>query len=257
AQNLSDKDKADGTEHVDKRVKESPRPYMTRKILYNQRLWIEWALQPFDLPDLIARRNKTGKRTFIHVASIYEKNGVSGFGYIIRDCHGTPLVAYSEYFDTKDIEPVSEFYLEMMAVDKSLEHAEELGIKIVSMVSTSREVAIAVHDCYMGELCGMRINDKEEAKVTNLSGDIIDKLERRRDHDTNVFYFRIHQQTRERSLNSAVCLVEVGLEASGTVSKFELSFDKVQQMMPLAKDKLVKLLKLLHKEASSRSLFHP
>lgn len=122
AQNLANKDKADCTDHIDKCAKETPRPYLTRKILYTEDLWTEWALQPFDLSVLIARRNKDGDMFFIHVASIYEADGVSGFGYIIRDCHGTPIVEYSQYFVTKeitkDVGPVSESYLELKAVDK-------------------------------------------------------------------------------------------------------------------------------------------
>ncbi|KAI3853461.1 hypothetical protein MKX03_003252 [Papaver bracteatum] len=66
AQNLASKDKADCTNHIEKCVKEIPRPYLTREILYNEDLWTEWALQPFDISVLMARRNNDGDMFFIH-----------------------------------------------------------------------------------------------------------------------------------------------------------------------------------------------
>lgn len=64
-------------------------------------------------------------------------------------------------------------------MDKSLEHAEKLALKYVSMVSTSCEVSYAVDDCYREEISGMRIDDKQDDKVTDVCVDIIEKLKRR------------------------------------------------------------------------------
>ncbi|KAI3850054.1 hypothetical protein MKW92_032275 [Papaver armeniacum] len=253
-QNLANEDSPDGAGHRDKRVKEEgPRPYLTPEVLYDEASWKRWALTPFDLTELIEMRNKGGNLTFIHVASIYEENGVSGFGYIIRDCHGTPIVAYSEYV-TNEIGPVSEFYLQMMAVDKSLEHAEKLGIKYVSMITTSCEVAFAVRDCYLGEIC---VNGKKDDKVTAVSDGIIEKLSRRRHSypNENHIYFHIHPDPDGISFNSAVCLV--GLEASGRASKLEFLFHEVREKMPVGEDKLDKLMKHLYEDASYESVFHP
>lgn len=102
----------------------------------------------------------------------------------------------------------------------------------------------------------MRIDDKQDDKVTDVCVDIIKKLKRRHpNEEENHFYFHIHPEPYERLLNAAVCLV--GLEASGRVSELLFEFNKGQQKMPLAMDKLSELLKLLHTDASTPSLFHP
>ncbi|KAI3915408.1 hypothetical protein MKW98_022366 [Papaver atlanticum] len=194
--------------------------------------------------------------TYIRVASIYEENGVSGFRYIIRDCHGTPMVSYFEYVDTNEIGPVSEFYPRDEGCGQKFRTCRKTYIKYVTMVSTSCEVAFAVHDCYVGEICRERINGKPDDKVIDVSVRIIEKLSRRRHRDPqeNHIYFHIFPNEDERSLNSAACLV--GLEASGRESKLEFLFYEGLQKMPLGSG-FVELMKHLHEDVSYESVFHP
>ncbi|RZC72289.1 hypothetical protein C5167_035626 [Papaver somniferum] len=240
---MANEDKADGNRA--KRAKQF-RPPLSREILYGEDNWISWVQQPFNLAALIERRNKARHMNWIHVASICNENGVSGFGCIIRDCHGIPIYAYSECV-TDETEPVSEFYLEMKAVDKSLEKAEKLKFKNIAVI-TSENTSYELNDCSVGQ----DINGRWCERVFGVSSRIKETLTRIQCDPEDQRYVHFLPSVGGE-LSSALCLA--GLAASEGKATLEFSFEK--GLLPLGEDKLADLMKLLHTEATSTLPFHP
>ncbi|KAI3919502.1 hypothetical protein MKW92_033014 [Papaver armeniacum] len=232
---MANEDKADGN------LAKQLRPPLSFEILYGEDNWIRWVQQPFNLPALIERRNKAEHMNWIHIASICNENGVSGFGFIIRDCHGIPIFAYSECV-TDETEPVSEFYLEMKAVDKSLEKAEKLKLKNVAII-TSEDTCEELNDFAIGEVieCAIDVSSRIKKTLTRMQCD---------PEDQRYVYFL---PSRGGELSSALCLA--GLAAREGKATLEFSFEK--GLLPLGEDKLADLLRFLYAEATNTGPFHP
>ncbi|KAI3853641.1 hypothetical protein MKW98_025158 [Papaver atlanticum] len=126
-------------------------------------IWKKWAL------DLIMDHF-----FLINVAGYYGNAKDSGIGVLIHR-QGIPIAACS-YYEANNEERVSPFFQELRAVNKNLDMADKLDLKYIHIICTSTDVSYAITSCDRGA----PLEDGNH-RVHDLSLEIIDKLQKRRD----------------------------------------------------------------------------